>query len=513
MCGIIGMMQRESEVFSEIYDGLLMLQHRGQDAAGIVTFDGRHFHEQKNSGLVRDVFSEKKAQNLRGKIGIGHVRYPTSGSTLAKEAQPFFVNAPFGMYLVHNGNITNAPELRERLQQKCRRHLRTDSDSEVLLNIFADQVFKKLKNTPKDSVENIIFGAAAQTMSLVRGAYSVICIIDEVGIFAFRDRAGIRPLSLGTRPSKLGQEWAVASEDIAFKSAGFTKVRDIRPGEGILIADPQKKFSSNGAPKNAEFLEKDVQSRICAPGELSPCIFEYVYLARPDSMMDNISVYKTQIRLGQKLAQKVKSANLKIDTIMPVPDSSRPVAIEMAQILGIKYREGLVKNRYIGRTFIMPGAHSRKKSVKQKLNAIGLEFQGRSILLVDDSIVRGTTMRQIVQMCREMGAKKIFVASAAPQIKNICVYGVDMPTKKELIAPGLRIDEIQKMLNIDGLFFQNLSDLIDSASQGNRKIKHFCTGCFGGKYPTKEVTKPFLEAAENSARAKQKNEEMHLLNF
>ncbi|MCK5461305.1 amidophosphoribosyltransferase [Candidatus Gracilibacteria bacterium] len=495
MCGIIGISKRKDSCFTEIYDGLLMLQHRGQDAAGIVTFDDEFFYEKKNSGLIKDVFKYADIQELKGKVGLGHVRYPTAGSLNAKEAQPFFVNAPFGIYLVHNGNLTNTNDLREKIQKTYCRHLRTKSDSEILLNVFADQIYKVQKENPELDDIKTIFKATKQTMHRVQGAYSIISIIDKVGLFAFRDKAGIRPLVLGKRSTVFGNEWIFSSEDVSLKALGFEKVRDVKPGEAILIT-----------PKG------EMISKLCVNGKLRPCIFEYVYLARPDSMLDEVSVYKTQLRLGIALSKQIKAANLKIDSIMPVPDSARPVALEIAQTLGIKYREGLVKNRYIGRTFIMPGQNERKKCVRRKLNTIDLEFKNRNILLVDDSIVRGNTMKQIVKMCRKAGAKNIFVASAAPPLKHICVYGVDMPSKKEFVANGLSIKEIKKVLGVDELFYQKIEDLVDSANF-NKDIDKFCTGCFNGKYVTEEVTPAYLEEVETKGRGTQNITEIQLLNI
>jgi amidophosphoribosyltransferase len=511
MCGIIGVTTQQGDVVREIYDGLLMLQHRGQDAAGMVTFDSKHFFEHKGNGLVKDVFHQKEIAFLKGNVGLGHVRYPTAGSNSAKEAQPFFVNAPFGIYLVHNGNITNTDFLRKKIQEKYRRHLLTTSDSEVLLNVFADKIYQEMKKVPdlqekckknKNSEDlecyKIIFRAIKSTMNDVRGSYSVVTVIDDIGLVAFRDRAGIRPLVLGKRTTTRGDEWIVASEDIAMKALGFEPIRDIAPGEAILITP-----------------DGQMISKLCVPGELHPCIFEYVYLARPDSMLDKISVYKTQIRMGEKLAVKIKAANLKIDSIMPVPDSARPAALEIAQILGIKYREGLVKNRYVGRTFIMPGQAMRQKAIQRKLNTIDLEFKNKNILLVDDSIVRGNTMKKIVEMCRAAGANKVYVASAAPPIKNICVYGVDMPTKKELIANGLSIPEIQKLLRIDALFYQTVEDLIDSVKHKHSAVDKFCTGCFGGDYVTEEVTEEYIANVELSGRGARETqiEELPLINI
>ncbi len=497
MCGILGLSNREQEVFPELYDGLLMLQHRGQDAAGIVTYNGTFFHEHKDNGLVKDVFNSGHAQILRGNVGVGHVRYPTAGSLSAKEAQPFFVNAPYGIYLIHNGNLTNTPKLRKKVQGKYRRHLRTTSDSEVLLNVLADKIADSLKVNGNDDPKKNVFEGVKLTMERIEGAYAVIAMIDGVGLLAFRDPNGIRPLSMGTRQSgMLGEDYAFASEDVAFGMMGFKKIKDVQPGEAILID-----------------LEGKVHTFQAAQGELHPCIFEYVYLARPDSMLDGISVYKTQLRMGQALAKQIIEADLEIDSIIPVPDSARPVALEVAKATGIKYREGLVKNRYVGRTFIMPGQRERQKSIKRKLNAIPLEFRNRNVLLVDDSIVRGNTMKQIIQMCRDAGAKKVYVASAAPPVKFPNVYGIDMPTKQEFIANGLTKDEIQRVLGADALFYQNLDDLIWAANEGNESIKNFDCSCFDGHYVTGNIDDAYLKDLENSSRVSQKVSDMPLINI
>ena len=496
MCGILGLSNREQEVFPELYDGLLMLQHRGQDAAGIVTYNGTFFHEHKDNGLVKDVFHSGHAKILRGNVGLGHVRYPTAGSLSAKEAQPFFVNAPYGIYLIHNGNLTNTEQQRAKVQGKYRRHLRTTSDSEVLLNVLADKIADSIKINGNDDPRKNVFEGVKLTMERVKGAYSVIAMVDGVGLLAFRDPNGIRPLSMGQRAAgMLGDDYAFASEDVAFGILGFKKVRDVQPGEAVLID-----------------LEGKIHSFKAAEGELHPCIFEYVYLARPDSMLDGISVYKTQLRMGQALAKQIVAAGLEIDSIIPVPDSARPVALEVAKATGIKYREGLVKNRYVGRTFIMPGQKERQKSIKRKLNAIPLEFRNRNVLLVDDSIVRGNTMKQIIQMCRDAGAKKVYVASAAPPVKFPNVYGIDMPTKQEFIANDLTIDEIQRVLGADALFYQNLDDLIWAAHEGNENIKSFDCSCFDGKYVTGDIDEAYLKKLESSSRVSQKVSEMPLIN-
>ncbi|CUI01973.1 amidophosphoribosyltransferase [Leisingera aquaemixtae] len=491
MCGILGIASRDTDVFAEIYDGLLMLQHRGQDASGIVTYTGEFFRERKENGLVKDVFGPADAETLTGRVGMGHVRYPTAGSLSASEAQPFFVNAPYGIYLVHNGNITNTAEQREKVTGKYSRHLRTTSDSEILLNVLADKVADAIKvNGNADPVRNILAGVK-MTMERVQGAYSVLCLIAGVGMLAFRDPHGIRPLSMAARPAADGgTDYAFASEDVAFGINGFKKTRDVKPGEAILVD-----------------LEGNLHEFQAVEGKLTPCIFEYVYLARPDSMMDGVSVYKTQLRMGQALAKQIEESGLEIDSIIPVPDSARPVALEVANSTGIRYREGLVKNRYVGRTFIMPGQAERQKSVRRKLNAIPLEFKDLNVLLIDDSIVRGNTIKKIVQMCREAGAKKVYVASASPPVKYPNVYGIDMPTKHELIANGLSIEEIRDELGADALFYQNLDDLIWAAKEGNPDIEQFDCSCFDGNYVT-GVTSEYLNALESSSRVSAKIQDM-----
>ncbi|WP_170399406.1 amidophosphoribosyltransferase [Ruegeria arenilitoris] len=494
MCGILGIASRTHDVFAEIYDGLLMLQHRGQDASGIVTFNGEFFREKKANGLVKDVFNAQDAETLLGKIGMGHVRYPTAGSLSAAEAQPFFVNAPYGIYLVHNGNITNTAEQREKVTAKYSRHLRTTSDSEILLNVLADKVADAIKvNGNAEPIRNL-FAGVKMTMERVQGAYSVICLVAGVGMLAFRDPYGIRPLSVAKRDvDGEGDDYAFASEDVAFGINGFDKLRDVKPGEAILID-----------------LDGNMHTFQAVEGQLTPCIFEYVYLARPDSLLDGVSVYKTQMRMGQTLARQIEAAGLDIDRIIPVPDSARPVALEVAKATGIPYREGLVKNRYVGRTFIMPGQEERQKSVRRKLNAVPLEFKGHNVLLIDDSIVRGNTIKKIVQMCRDAGAKKVYIASASPPVKFPNVYGIDMPTKHELIANGKEIEEIRQELGADALFYQNLDDLIWSAKEGNPEIEAFDCSCFDGNYITGSVSDDYLDSLENSSRVSKKRKDMQV---
>ncbi|WP_170514592.1 amidophosphoribosyltransferase [Ruegeria atlantica] len=494
MCGILGIASRTHDVFAEIYDGLLMLQHRGQDASGIVTYNDGFFREKKANGLVKDVFNAQDAETLLGKIGMGHVRYPTAGSLSASEAQPFFVNAPYGIYLVHNGNITNTAEQREKVTAKYSRHLRTTSDSEILLNVLADKVADAIKvNGNGEPIRNI-FAGVKMTMERIQGAYSVICLVAGVGMLAFRDPFGIRPLSVAKRDvDGDGDDYAFASEDVAFGINGFEKLRDLNPGEAILID-----------------LDGNMHTFQAVEGQLTPCIFEYVYLARPDSLLDGVSVYKTQMRMGQTLARQIQAAGLEIDRIIPVPDSARPVALEVAKATGIPYREGLVKNRYVGRTFIMPGQEERQKSVRRKLNAVPLEFRDHNVLLIDDSIVRGNTIKKIVQMCREAGAKKVYIASASPPVKFPNVYGIDMPTKHELIANGKDIEEIRQEVGADALFYQDLDDLIWAAKEGNPEIEAFDCSCFDGNYITGSVSDDYLDSLENSNRVSKKRADMQV---
>lgn len=479
MCGIIGIVGH-SRVNQALYDGLTMLQHRGQDAAGIVTCEDNRLYLRKNNGLVRDVFHTRHMLNLRGNMGIGHVRYPTAGCESSAEAQPFYINSPYGIVLAHNGNLTNADALKNDLFRAALRHLNTDSDSEVLLNVFAHELhkLKKLHINQED-----IFTAVRGVHKRCRGAYAAVAMITDVGILAFRDPHGIRPLVFGKRHTKAGTtEYMIASESVALDVLGFTLVRDIAPGEAIFVsADGQ--FYSCRCSNNPVF---------------SPCIFEIVYLARPDSIIDGISVYKARLRMGKTLAKKILRLYPKhdIDVVIPIPDTSRTAAVQLAYILNRKYCEGFVKNRYIPRTFIMPGQSQRKKSVRQKLNAIGLEFKNKNVLLVDDSIVRGTTASQIIQMAREAGAKKVYFAIAAPPVRYPNVYGIDMPTAQELLAHNRTTEEIAKIIGADWLVYQDLEDLIACARKGNKNIKEFDTSCFTGDYITNDVDQDYLEHLE-----------------
>jgi len=476
MCGIIGIMSNKV-VSQEIYDGLTVLQHRGQDSAGMMTFED-HFHLKKGNGLVRDVFHTKNMIRLKGNIGIGHVRYPTAGSYDAAEAQPFYVNSPFGLALIHNGNLTNYDQLKNEVQKVDLRHLNTKSDSELLLNVVARAL--RLVNTTVLTPKKI-FQALKIVYSRLKGSYSVIMIIADYGLLAFRDPYGIRPLSFGVKKEDIIPEYIFASESVALNTLGYEHVSDVQPGEAIFIDMKRKVYSQQITKKH-----------------WAPCIFEHVYLARPDTIMDGVSVYKTRLRMGIKLAQKIKQAKIKIDVVIPVPDSARSSALSLAHELGVRYREGLVKNRYIGRTFIMPGQAIRRRSIHYKLNPIPLEIKGRNILLVDDSIVRGNTSKKIIDMVREAGAKKVYFASSAPPLISPCVYGVDMPTKKEFVANGLKADDIAKVIGADKLFYQDIKDLLDSAKAGNPKISNFCYACMSGRYPTSEVTQELLQKAEMS---------------
>ncbi len=478
MCGIIGVLAK-GEVNQSIYDGLMVLQHRGQDAAGILTSDDGRVHLRKDTGLVRDVFQAHHMRDLKGNLGLGHVRYPTAGRDSAAEAQPFYVNSPFGLALAHNGNLTNAAQLKDELFREDLRHINTSSDSEILLNVFAHEleVQAKLQLTPEH-----IFRAVSAVHRRCRGSYAVTMLIVGFGILAFRDPFGIRPLVYGKRETDHGPEHLIASESVALDVLGYDLVRDIEPGEALFVD-----------------LDGVVHARQCAENPRSvPCIFEHVYMARPDSIMDGISVYRTRLRMGEKLARKIlrEWPDHDIDVVIPIPDTSRTAALQMAYAMDLKYREGFIKNRYIGRTFIMPGQAQRRKSVRQKLNAIDLEFRGKNVLLVDDSIVRGTTSKQIIQMAREAGANKVYFASAAPPVRYPNVYGIDMPSVHELVANGRDDAEIAEVIGADRLIFQDLADLVAAAREGNPKIEQFDTSCFSGEYVTGDVSQDYLDRLE-----------------
>jgi len=482
MCGILGVVAT-TPVNQLLYDGLQVLQHRGQDAAGIATAEGGRFHMHKGSGLVRDVFRTRNMRNLIGNWGIAHCRYPTAGSAFnAAEAQPFYVNSPFGLMLAHNGNLTNARQLRQDMFLQDLRHMNTNSDSEVLLNVLAHELQSAAKRHQVDA--EAIFTAVAGLHRRLRGAYACVAMIAGFGLLAFRDPYGIRPLVIGRSDTPRGPEFLVASESVAIDTLGFRLLRDVEPGEAVLI-DTQGHFLS----------------RQCSEAPIHvPCMFEYVYLARPDSLIDGISVYEARMKMGEHLAEKIRHTwpHLQVDAVIPIPDSSRPAALELALRLGVPYREGFVKNRYIGRTFIMPGQATRKKSVRQKLNAIAQEFRGKSVLLVDDSIVRGTTSREIIQMAREAGAKKVYFASASPPVRYANVYGIDMPTRAELIAAFRSDAQIQAEIGADGLIYQDLEALEAAVRSVNPAITRFETSCFDGRYVTGDVTAEYLEGIEQA---------------
>ena len=488
MCGIIGVVAK-TPVNQLLYDGLQVLQHRGQDAAGIVTAEGNTFHMHKGNGMVRDVVRTRNMRSLLGNMGIAHVRYPTAGSSSSAEAQPFYVNSPFGIILAHNGNLTNAEQLKQELFQQDLRHVNTNSDSEVLLNVLAHELQESASNHKLDAAA--IFAAVAGVHRRCRGAYAVVAMIAGYGLLAFRDPFGIRPLVIGRADTDEGPEYLVASESVALDTLGFKLLRDVAPGEAILVEEDGT-FSSQQCAENP----------VCYP-----CIFEYVYLARPDSVIDGSSVYETRLYMGESLAEKIrKNLNpLDIDVVIPIPDTSRPSALQLANRLGLTYREGFIKNRYIGRTFIMPGQAMRKKSVRQKLNPIGIEFKGKNVLLVDDSIVRGTTSSQIVQMAREAGARKVYFASAAPPVRFPNVYGIDMPTRQELLATGRNDEQIAQEIGADAVFYQDLDDLIDAVKKANPQNTHFETSCFDGKYITGDITPEYLAAVEAERNDGDKN--------
>ncbi|MFO1506418.1 MAG: amidophosphoribosyltransferase [Lysobacterales bacterium] len=466
MCGIIGIAGR-SEVATDLYDALTVLQHRGQDAAGIATVDGLHLNVHKGPGLVRDVFHDADIRRLRGRAGIGHCRYPTAGSEGVAEAQPLYVNSPYGIALGHNGNLVNTEALRREVFEDDRRHINSDSDSEILLNVLAHEL--QIQDRMALSADHI-FKAVAGVHARCVGGYAVVALVLGYGVLAFRDPHGIRPLVLGQRDNGEGVEYAVASESVAFDILGFRLVRDIAPGEAVLLTFDGKLYSRNCAP----------------PAVHAPCIFEYVYLARPDSMIEDVSVYKARLRMGEKLAEKIlrEFPGHDIDAVIPIPDTSRTAAGPLAKALGVPVRDGLVKNRYIGRTFIMPGQSERVRSVRRKLNPIPLEFRNKVVLLVDDSIVRGTTSRQIIQMAREAGARKVYFASAAPPVRFPNIYGIDMPTTSELVAHGRSVEEIRVLLGADWLVFQDLDDLVAAVSEGNEALTRFDASCFSGDYVT-----------------------------
>jgi amidophosphoribosyltransferase len=480
MCGIIGVVGG-IPANQLLYDGMLVLQHRGQDAAGIVTAEGSTFHMHKGPGMVRDVFRTRDMRNLQGNSGIAHCRYPTAGSAYSSgESQPLYVNSPFGIVLGHNGNLTNSDQLKQEMFRQDLRHINTNSDSEVLLNVLAHELQGSTRNFRIDLPS--IFDAVAGVHRRCRGAYAVVAMIAGYGMLAFRDPLGIRPLVVGEAHTERGTEYLVASESVALDTLGYKLTRDVAPGEAIFID-----------------LDGNFYSKQCATRtSRNPCLFEYVYLARPDSVMDGVSVYEARLNMGVRLGEKIRRTmrHLDIDVVIPIPDSSRPAALQLANRLGIDFREGFVKNRYIGRTFIMPGQAVRKRSVRQKLNAINVEFRGKNVLLVDDSIVRGTTSREIVQMAREAGARKVYFASAAPPVRYPNVYGIDMPTRSELIASGRDDEEIAREIGTDWLVYQDLDDLKAAVREINPELDTFEASCFDGNYITGDVTPEYLNRLE-----------------
>ena len=492
MCGLVGVVGK-SDIAPDIYDALTVLQHRGQDAAGIVTCSDGRFSQRKSEGLVRDVFRQQHMLRLTGHMGIGHVRYPTAGSSGPALAQPFYVNSPYGIALAHNGNLTNSEALTQELFQDDLRHLNTDSDSEVLLNVFAHELQTLGKLSPR---AEDVFKAVEAVHRRCQGGYAVIGMLLNYGVFGFRDPCGVRPLVIGTREKNGATEYMIASESVALDVLGFTLLDDVAPGEAVFIDN-----------------EGELHRRQCADAPtLKPCIFEHVYFARPDSLMDGISVYKTRMRQGAALAKKIQRLRpeLEIDVIIPIPDTSRIAAQSMAYELDIKFREGLMKNRYIGRTFIMPGQSQRKRSVKQKLNPVPLEFEGKNVMLVDDSIVRGTTCRQIIEMAREAGAANVYFASAAPPVRYPNVYGIDMPSASELIAHGRTVDEVCELIGADWLVFQDLEDLVSCSTDGNPNVTEFDCSVFNGEYITGDVDQNYLDRIDSlrndDAQSKQRDQ-------
>jgi amidophosphoribosyltransferase len=486
MCGIVGIVGF-SPANQQLYDALTVLQHRGQDAAGIMTAEAGELFLRKDNGLVRDVFQQRHMLQLKGSVGIGHVRYPTAGCDSSAEAQPFYVNAPYGLCLAHNGNLTNATELADVLIREDRRHLNTSSDSEVLLNVLASELQRF--GTARASASDI-FAAVSAVYRRVRGGYAVVAMVLGHGIIGFRDPNGIRPLVIGTRDTARGREHMLASESVALDQSGFKLLRDVGPGEAVFIDEQGRMYSQRCAEATRH----------------TPCIFEYVYFARPDSIIDNISVYKARLRMGELLAEKIRRErpDNDIDVVIPVPDTSRTSALQVAQILGLKYREGFIKNRYIGRTFIMPGQEQRSKSVRNKLNAIDLEFRGKNVLLVDDSIVRGTTSAQIIDVAREAGANRVYFASAAPPVRHPNVYGIDMPAASELVAAGRTDEEVARIIGADWLIYQDLDDLVRAVQHHDAHVTEFDTSCFSGEYVTDDITPEYLARlqAERSDQAK-----------
>ena len=487
MCGIVGIYGTK-DVKLELYDALTMLQHRGQDAAGIMTCHNGRFNQRKSVGLVKDVFHSRHMAQLIGRMGIGHVRYPTAGSSSPALAQPFYVNSPYGICMAHNGNLTNADELMALLFSSDLRHINTDSDSEALLNVFAHELLSQAKVQPS---ADDIFDAVGRVHARCRGAYAVVGMIASYGMVAFRDPFGIRPLIYGQRETSVGMEYMVASESVAMDVLGFTVVRDLDPGEALYI-------DQNGSLHLKQCVKNP---------QLTPCIFEHVYFSRPDSILDKVSVYSARLRMGKSLAKKIRKLRIykNIDVIIPIPDTSRVSAQAIAEELGIKFREGFMKNRYIGRTFIMPGQKERKRSVRQKLNPVKDEFEGKSVLLVDDSIVRGTTAKEIIQMARDAGAKKVYIASSAPPVRYPNVYGIDMPSADELIAHNKTDEEVAEIIGADFLIYQDLDELVNSVKDGNPDISQFDCAVFDGHYVTGDIDDSYLRKLDTERNDLTKN--------
>jgi len=482
MCGIVGMVSKTA-VSHDIYSAMLVLQHRGQDAAGMATCHNGKFHLRKSRGLVRDVFHGRHMEQLSGTIGIGHVRYPTAGSSSVAESQPFYVNSPYGIALAHNGNLTNAEQLKHELFETDLRHINTESDSEVVLNIFANELQKigKLKPDPED-----IFAAVKGVHRRCRGGYAVVAMINGYGLLGFRDPHGIRPVVFGQRTLPGGVDYMIASESAALDVLGFTLIRDIAPGEALFIDTDGRMYTQSCADS----------------ARLVPCIFEYVYFARPDSIVNGVSVYRSRLRMGEKLARKIlrERPDLDIDVVIPIPDTSRTSALQLASRMGVEYHEGFMKNRFVGRTFIMSGQMRRETAVRQKLNPISVELKGKNVLLVDDSIVRGTTSRQIIQMARRAGAKKVYFASAAPPVRYPNVYGIDMPSSSELIASSRSEKEVEQIIGADALIYQSIEDLVASVAEENPELTMFDCSIFNGQYVTGDIDQHYLSKLETARK-------------
>ncbi len=488
MCGVIGLIGN-GPVFRDLYQGLLAIQHRGQDAAGIITYDGR-FHTKKGNGLVRDIFTPDHLQRLTGSIGIGHTRYPTIGGGRSEDAQPFQVNSPFGIIMGHNGNVINYQELKTELFEKYHRLLNSDNDVEVILNVFAEELAAQKTRALHP---HHIYKAVQGVFKKVRGSYSVVAYIAEQGLVAFRDPYGIKPLVYGLRRDGVVPSYGVASESVSLNILNFTEIKDVAAGEVIFIDQ-----------------KRNLHRKKLAHSPHTPCLFEWVYFARPDSFIDQVNVYDSRVNLGRFLAEEIRQENLKIDVVVPIPDSARDAAIEIARQLNLKYREALVKNRYIGRTFIMPSTDERRSSVRQKLNPIASEFEGKNVLLVDDSIVRGNTSRAIIELVRECGAKRVYFASYSPPLRFPCVYGIDMQTRTEFVARNANLEEIAQKIGADKVIYQKLDCLKKAVQMGNPKLKHFCGACFDGQYPTGDVTAEVLQRIEKERQLAQQQLELNI---